>query len=92
MVNRSESSIAMSAFHVDYTPEKSGFYDIHVYCGNVLLNKGHTLRKEVKAGEVNGSLSNVVKFSFKVAKMLENEILVQLMDSFANPFLHNNQG
>ncbi|QHO11533.1 Gamete protein [Arachis hypogaea] len=41
----------MSAFHVDYTPEKKGFYDIHVYCGNVLLNKGHTLRKEVKAGK-----------------------------------------
>ncbi|KAL4315079.1 hypothetical protein AHAS_Ahas15G0149200 [Arachis hypogaea] len=77
----------MSAFHVDYTPEKKGFYDIHVYCGNVLLNKGHTLRKEVKAGEVNGSLSNVVKFSSKVAKMSENEILVQLMDSFANPVL-----
>ncbi|XP_020976556.1 protein GAMETE EXPRESSED 2 isoform X2 [Arachis ipaensis] len=86
-INSSESSIAMSAFHVDYTPEKSGFYDIHVYCGNVLLNKGHTLRKEVKAGEVNGSLSNVVKFSSKVAKMSENEILVQLMDSFSNPVL-----
>ncbi|XP_057755577.1 protein GAMETE EXPRESSED 2 [Arachis stenosperma] len=86
-INRSESSIAMSAFHVDYTPEKSGFYDIHVYCGNVLLNKGHTLRKEVKAGEVNGSLSNVVKFSSKVAKMSENEIQVQLMDSFSNPVL-----
>ncbi|MED6140343.1 hypothetical protein PIB30_092281, partial [Stylosanthes scabra] len=85
--NRSESSIVVSAFHVEYTPEKSGFYDIHVYCGNVLLNKGHSLRKEVKAGEVNISLSSVLKFSSKVAKMSENEVLVQLMDSFSNPVL-----
>ncbi|MED6108037.1 hypothetical protein PIB30_019814 [Stylosanthes scabra] len=83
--NRNESSIGVSAFHVEYTPEESGFYDINVYCGNVLLNKGHSLRKEVKAGEVNVSLSSVLKFSSKVAKMSENEILVQLMDSFSNP-------
>lgn len=39
-----------SDFHVEYTPEKSGFYDINVYCGNILLNEGHSFRKEVKAG------------------------------------------
>ncbi|KAE9598911.1 putative immunoglobulin-like protein [Lupinus albus] len=85
--NGSSISILASDFHVDYTPEKSGFYDIHVYCGNILLNEGHSFRKEVKAGEVNISLSRVVKFSSKVPKLSKNEIVVQLMDSFSNPVL-----
>ena len=46
----SGSSVITSAFQVEYTPEKSGFYDINVYCGNILLNEGHSFRKEVKAG------------------------------------------
>ena len=40
-----------SAFRVDYTPEKSGIYEISVFCGNILLNGGHGFRKEVKAGK-----------------------------------------
>lgn len=39
------------------------------------------------AGEVNISISGVVKFASKVPKLIENEIVVQLMDSFSNPVL-----
>lgn len=34
---------------------------------------------------VNISLSRVVKFSEKVPKLIKNEIVVQLVDSFSNP-------
>ncbi|XP_024633312.2 protein GAMETE EXPRESSED 2 [Medicago truncatula] len=85
--NVSGNSVITSAFQVEYTPEKSGFYGINVYCGNILLNEGHSFRKEVKAGEVNISLSSVVRFSSKVPKMSKNEVLVQLVDSYFNPVL-----
>ncbi|KAK7329466.1 hypothetical protein VNO77_23635 [Canavalia gladiata] len=85
--NGSGSSVMASDFHVGYTPEKSGFYAINVYCGNILLNEGHPFRKEVKAGEVNISLSSVVSFSSKVPKMSKNEVVVQLVDSYSNPVL-----
>lgn len=39
------------------------------------------------AGEVNISLSGVLKFSPKVPKLIKNEIIVQLLDSFQNPVL-----
>lgn len=48
--NGSESFVMASAFHVKYILEKSGFYDINIHCGNILLNEGHSFRKEVKAG------------------------------------------
>ncbi|XP_022760596.1 protein GAMETE EXPRESSED 2 [Durio zibethinus] len=76
-----------TAFNVMYTPEKSGIYKIHVFCGNMILNGGTPFTKEVKAGEVNISLSGVVKFSPKAPKLVRNEIIVQLMDSFSNPVL-----
>lgn len=38
-------------------------------------------------GEVNISLSGVVRFSPKAPKLVRNEIVVQLRDSFANPVL-----
>ncbi|XAR57061.1 hypothetical protein NMG60_11025073 [Bertholletia excelsa] len=79
--------IRASSFDVIYTPEKSGIYDIMVFCGNVPLNRGHPFRKEVRAGNVNTSLSGVVKFASKVPKMITNEIVVQLMDSYFNPVL-----
>ncbi|PNY15797.1 gamete protein, partial [Trifolium pratense] len=80
-------SVITSAFQVEYTPEKSGSYEINVYCGNILLNEGHSFKKEVKAGEVNISLSSVVRFSTKVPKMSKNEIVVQLSDSYLNPVI-----
>ncbi|XP_057957884.1 protein GAMETE EXPRESSED 2 [Malania oleifera] len=73
-----------SAFDVTYTPIKSGIYDIHVYCGNVPLNGGRSFTKEVRAGNVNVSLSGFVKYASKVPKLIENEIVVQLVDSFNN--------
>ncbi|KAJ6733857.1 JITTERBUG ISOFORM N [Salix koriyanagi] len=81
------SKVLASAFNVIYTPEKSGIYEIYVFCGNVLLNGGHSFRKEVRAGEVNVSLSTIQKFSLKAPKMIENEMAVQLVDSFFNPVL-----
>ncbi|KAH7842189.1 hypothetical protein Vadar_002493 [Vaccinium darrowii] len=79
--------VRASSFDVIYTPEKSGLYAISVFCGNIPLNGGHPFRKEVRAGEANISLSGVVKFAPKVPKMIRNEIIVQLMDSFSNPVL-----
>jgi hypothetical protein len=38
-------------------------------------------------GEVNISLSGVLRFTPKVPKMIKNEIVVQLKDSFQNPVL-----
>ncbi|KAM7485059.1 hypothetical protein LguiA_001068 [Lonicera macranthoides] len=40
-----------SAFDVIYVPEKSGVYQIRVFCGNIELNSAHPFRKEVSAGE-----------------------------------------
>lgn len=39
-----------SVFDVIYRPEKSGIYEISVFCGNIQLNGGHQFRKEVSAG------------------------------------------
>lgn len=35
-----------------YTPEKSGAYEIRVFCGNIPLNGGHPFAMEVKPGMV----------------------------------------
>ncbi|KAF9679120.1 hypothetical protein SADUNF_Sadunf07G0107000 [Salix dunnii] len=86
-ISTRHSKVLASAFNVIYTPEKSGIYEIYVFCGNVLLNGGHSFRKEVRAGEVNVSLSTIQKFSLKAPKMIENEMAVQLVDSFFNPVL-----
>ncbi|KAF2300177.1 hypothetical protein GH714_010418 [Hevea brasiliensis] len=85
-ISAGHSEVLASAFNVIYTAEKSGIYEIYVFCGNILLS-GHSFRKEVRAGEVNVSLSKVVKFAPKVPKLTENEIWVQLMDTFSNPVL-----
>jgi len=39
------------------------------------------------SGEVNMSLSGVVKFASKTEKLVQNEVILQLMDSFSNPVL-----
>ncbi|XP_038723252.1 protein GAMETE EXPRESSED 2 isoform X1 [Tripterygium wilfordii] len=78
------SKVQVSAFSVIFTPEKSGIYQIYVFCGNILLNGG-PFTKEVKAGEVNVSLSGNMRFAPKVPKLVKNEILVQLVDSYSNP-------
>ncbi|XP_048233557.1 protein GAMETE EXPRESSED 2 isoform X2 [Ricinus communis] len=81
------SKVLASAFNVIYKPEKSGIYEIYVFCGNILLGGSHSFRKEVRAGEVDVSLSKVVNSAPKVPKLSENEIMVQLMDSFSNPVM-----
>ncbi|KAF8017474.1 hypothetical protein BT93_H2599 [Corymbia citriodora subsp. variegata] len=89
LTNHSSGSLKVhaSAFNVIYTPEKSGIYSVYVYCGNVLLNNGHPIKKEVRAGEVNMSVSGVVKYDAKVPKLIKNEVVVRLMDTFYNPII-----
>ncbi|XP_059280723.1 protein GAMETE EXPRESSED 2 isoform X1 [Lycium ferocissimum] len=80
-------NMRFSAFDVNYIPERSGIYEIRVFCGNIPLNGGHPFRKAVSAGKVNISLSGPVKFSPKVPKLTKNDITIQLMDSYFNPVL-----
>lgn len=47
----------------------------------------HNGISQCTTGDVNISLSGVIKFSSKVPKLIENEIIVQLMDSCSNPVL-----
>ncbi|KAH9683533.1 protein GAMETE EXPRESSED 2 [Citrus sinensis] len=79
--------VQASAFDVTYTPEKSGIYKILVLCANIVLNGGHSFTKEVTASDVNMTLSGVVKFTPKVAKLITHEVVVQLLDSYSNPVL-----
>ncbi|KAL1181593.1 hypothetical protein V6Z11_A02G060200, partial [Gossypium hirsutum] len=79
-----------TAFNVMYTPQKRGIYKIHIFCGNIILNGGSPFTKEVKPGEVNISVSGVVKFSPKAPKLVRNEIVVRLLDSFSNPVMSEN--
>ncbi|XP_010259486.1 PREDICTED: protein GAMETE EXPRESSED 2 isoform X2 [Nelumbo nucifera] len=89
--NNNNSTVSVkfqtSIFDVIYTPERSGTYEIQVFCGNIPLNGGHSFLMEVKAGEVDITLSRVVKFSPNVQNLIKNEVVVQLMDSFSNPVL-----
>ncbi|PIA61321.1 hypothetical protein AQUCO_00300691v1 [Aquilegia coerulea] len=79
--------VEASAFVASYTPEKSGTYEIQVFCGNIPLNNGHSHMLEVRPGEVDLKLSGVVEFASKVPKLVENEVVVRLVDSFMNPIL-----
>ncbi|EEF32623.1 hypothetical protein RCOM_0574850 [Ricinus communis] len=63
------SKVLASAFNVIYKAEKSGIYEIYVFCGNTLLGDSHSFRKEVRAGEVDVSLSKVVKSAPKIPKL-----------------------
>ncbi|CAM8993172.1 unnamed protein product [Rhodiola kirilowii] len=78
-------AIQAASFDVTFKPEKSGIFGIHVFCGNIPLNRGHRLTKEVTAGEVDISRSGVVQFEPKVSKLRKIEILVQVMDFYFNP-------
>ncbi|KAJ0984925.1 hypothetical protein J5N97_003281 [Dioscorea zingiberensis] len=79
------STAQTSAFSIAYTAEKSGDYEIHVYCGNIPLNDGNSYSVNVSPGLVDASLSTVVKISSRVKRLVRNEVVVQLMDSFSNP-------
>ncbi|KAI3896844.1 hypothetical protein MKX03_028350 [Papaver bracteatum] len=79
-----DSNNSVSAFDVTYTPEKSGAYEIQVFCGNIPLNGGHPFAMEVRTAGVNIELSKVVQYAAKVPKLVENHISVELVDSFSN--------
>ena len=53
------SEVLASAFKVIYKPEKSGIYEIYVFCGNILL--GGVFIKEVKAGTL---VFRLISFGF----------------------------
>ncbi|XP_077238223.1 gamete expressed 2 [Tasmannia lanceolata] len=76
-----------SAFNVIFTPEKSGSYEILVFCGNIPLNGGRPYLKEVSPAMVDTSLSSVVKFAPNVTRLVRNDVIVELMDQFSNPVL-----
>ncbi|KAF6176767.1 hypothetical protein GIB67_031578 [Kingdonia uniflora] len=42
--------VQASDYDVTYTPERSGIYEIQIFCGNILLNGGHPYTMEVKPG------------------------------------------
>ncbi|KAK9161608.1 hypothetical protein Syun_007949 [Stephania yunnanensis] len=79
-----EPKYTASAFDVTYKPEKSGTYEILMSCGNIPLDGGPRI-VDVLPGAVNTELSGVIKFVAKVSKLVKNEIVVQLVDSFSNP-------
>ncbi|XP_073117984.1 protein GAMETE EXPRESSED 2 isoform X2 [Elaeis guineensis] len=76
-----------SEFNVAYTPKVSGDYEIRVFCGNIPLNNGHPYLMKVSPGLVDTSLSSVSRSAPTVKRLVKNEVLVQLMDSFSNPIL-----
>ncbi|KAF9605446.1 hypothetical protein IFM89_017465, partial [Coptis chinensis] len=79
------SKVLASDFDVTYTPEKSGTYEIRVFCGNIPIND--VILMEVQPGGVDVTLSKVVQFATQVPKLEESEIVVQLVDPFSNPIL-----
>ncbi|KAK9139316.1 hypothetical protein Scep_008997 [Stephania cephalantha] len=81
-----EPKYTASAFDVTYKPEKSGTYEILMSCGNIPLDGGPRI-VDVLPGAVNTELSGVIKFVAKVSKLVKNEIVVQLVDSFSNPIV-----
>lgn len=47
-----KSTLKASDFDVIYTPEKSGSYEIRVFCGNIPLNNDHPFIKQVIPGNM----------------------------------------
>ncbi|KAK9059167.1 hypothetical protein SSX86_021786 [Deinandra increscens subsp. villosa] len=81
------SKTRSSDFDVVYVPEKSGVYEIRIFCANIALNGGRPFIKVVSAGDVNTSLSGVVQYEKKGAAGIVNYLTVRLMDSFYNPVI-----
>ncbi|KAL6655553.1 hypothetical protein ACP70R_006379 [Stipagrostis hirtigluma subsp. patula] len=82
-----DSTMQASQFHVSYTPQIAGEYEIWILCGNIVLNGGNPYVMTVSPGAVNTSLSSVLMFDPRVKMSAENAITVRLVDSFMNPLL-----
>ncbi|GJY30420.1 protein gamete expressed 2 isoform X1 [Tanacetum coccineum] len=77
-----------SDFDVVYVPEKQGDYEIRIFCGNIPLNDGQPFVKNVVgSGEVNLSISQVLKYDSKLTVFETGFITVKLMDSYHNPVM-----
>ncbi|CAA6672225.1 unnamed protein product [Spirodela intermedia] len=72
------STTESSAFNVIYVPEKSGSYDIWIFCGNIPLNGGHAYTS-------NATPVNCGQIWSKNKELVRNDVKVQLLDSFSNP-------
>ncbi|KAJ4826072.1 hypothetical protein Tsubulata_041704 [Turnera subulata] len=66
------SNVPAEAFNVVYTPEKSGIYEICVFCGDVLLNGGHPFRKEVRAEGLQLEIVSLNKSGFSTGSFADN--------------------
>ncbi|KAI3756584.1 hypothetical protein L1987_56406 [Smallanthus sonchifolius] len=84
------SETKSSDFDVAYVPEKSGVYEIRIFCGNIPLHGGNPFIKVVSEGKVNISTSRVVGFGKNASAGKVNYFTVQLMDSFYNPVFSQN--
>lgn len=69
-----------SAFDVIYVPEKSGLYEIRVFCGNIPLNGGHTFRKEVSPGNSPWHMNNMYPTTIVLFGRVDYGVLVHCLD------------
>ncbi|XP_078445545.1 gamete expressed 2 [Wolffia australiana] len=79
------SAVQSSSFSVIYVPEKSGSYDVRIFCGNIPLNAGRPFAMLAVPGTVDRSKSRVVNFAARTRALVQNEVSVLLLDSLANP-------
>ncbi|KAJ6808757.1 protein GAMETE EXPRESSED 2-like [Iris pallida] len=79
------STVHASEFKVSYTPEKSGEYEIWVFCGNIPINTGQSYLMKASPGLVDISQSIIIQFEPRIKKLMRSVILVQLVDAFSNP-------
>ncbi|KAL6846545.1 hypothetical protein ACP4OV_023993 [Aristida adscensionis] len=79
-----DSTMRASQFHVSYTPQIAGEYEIWVQCGNIVLNGGNPYTMSVSPGAVSTSLSRVF-FDPKIKPSIEYALIAELVDSFMNP-------
>lgn len=77
-------TVQASEFRVTYIPEKAGDYEIRLFCGNIPLNDARSYFMKVSAGAVDTSKSKVLNLESEVKRLGNNEVLVELVDSYWN--------
>ncbi|XP_031479988.1 protein GAMETE EXPRESSED 2 [Nymphaea colorata] len=77
--------VESSTFNVSYATEKSGIYEVWVFCGNIPLNSGKSFTLDVSPGKVDVNTSSIQKINRAVRSQVDNAVLIQLTDSFMNP-------
>ncbi|KAI0514236.1 hypothetical protein KFK09_010271 [Dendrobium nobile] len=77
-------TVQASEFRITYFPEKSGDYEIRLFCGNIPLNNAISYSMKILPGFVDTSKSRVANFESEVKRLGEIEVLVELVDSYWN--------